>query len=309
MHQPFSTDSLVSEVTDPCPLCGGDTRVTDLYTGEVICTTCGCVLNELILSRRVIYFDGADGSDGRRHGVGLRQSIYDTGLNTVIRGNKDGYGVTLSKETVSNMHRLQRHDMKSKVNDSVQRNLSAAMAEMDRMCTVLHLPLTVKEGAAHLYRKTLKRDLIRGRSIDSFVAACIYATCRLHEIPRPLSLVVEESKREYDEVSMTYRFIVRELKLKMPLDDPFKYIPKLASKLGLSRQVELLAVDYLQKSRDKGVLMGKDPRGLCAASLFLASLSLGERVVQRQLAKACETTEVTLRNRYREMAKALDIEL
>jgi transcription initiation factor TFIIB len=117
-------------------------------------------------------------------------------------------------------------------------------------------------------------------------------------------MVVDESKREYEEVSKTYRLIVRELNLKPPLDDPFKHIPKTAHKLGLSRETELLAVKYLHVAKEKRILAGKDPRGLCAAALYLAALGTGDVLVQRQLAMVCETTEVTLRNRYREMATA-----
>jgi transcription initiation factor TFIIB len=187
------------------------------------------------------------------------------------------------------------------------RNLSVAMAELDRLSYALNLSDNVKEGAATLYRKALTLDLVRGRSIDAFVAASLYAACRLLQVPRPLSLVCDESKRTRKEVSMTYRLLLTELDLKPPIDSPFKYVSVLAHDLEISRPTERRAVTLLEEAKAKKGLIGKDPRGLAAAALYLACELNGERVVQRRVAKRAETTEVTLRNRYRGLKKVLGI--
>ena len=54
---------------------------------------------------------------------------------------------------------------------------------------------------------------------------------------------------------------------------------------------------------------GKGPMGIAAAALYIASVSTGHRRTQREIAEACGVTEVTIRNRYKEVAAALDIEL
>lgn len=309
MSQLFLTEPLTLSIQEPCPLCEADEKVTDLYTGEEICTSCGCVLNDKPLNRGkdMINYTGRNEVDKRRHGTGSRPSIYDKGLNTFINGNKDAYGTPLRQEKITEMKRLQRQDNRSKINESVMRNLSVAMAELDRMCSALNLSRNVKEDAAVIYRRALKKDLVRGRSIDAFVAASIYTSCRLRNIPRPLKTVCEESKRTYKEVSMTYRFLLKELNIKTPLDSPVKYIPSIASRLDIPAQTERKACDLLQAAKKRKALMGKDPRGVAAAALYLASELNGEKIVQRNVAKVAETTEVTLRNRYRGLKKALNI--
>ena len=117
-----------------------------------------------------------------------------------------------------------------------------------------------------------------------------------------------ESKRLHKEVSMTYRLLLTELSLKPPIDGALKYMPALASKLNIPRPTERRAVEILQADGMRKELMGKDPRGVAAAALYLASELNGERVVQRAVAEAAETTEVTLRNRYRGLKKTLSIE-
>ncbi|MBD3205032.1 transcription initiation factor IIB, partial [Candidatus Bathyarchaeota archaeon] len=174
------------------------------------------------------------------------------------------------------------------------------------MVTELHLPKNVKEEAALIYRKCLKEDLIRGRSIDAFVAASIYAACRLEKVPRPLKRVSKLSTREHSEVAMTYRLMLRELNLKPPVDGPFKFVPSIASKLKVKQGTERLAVEILRKGDEAKELMGKDPRGLAAAALYMACQKNDDRRVQREIAEAAGTTEVTLRNRYKGLKEAID---
>lgn len=318
MNQHFLTKSLTKNADDPCPICEGTDIITEAYSGEEICTGCGCVVNNLVMSRSRDWFYtvgvgtggvfSQTGGDMRRHGSGSRASIFDKGLNTFLNGNRDASGTPLSQETMQDMRRLQRQDNRSKVNESTMRNLSVAMAELDRLTSVLNLSQIVKEDAAVIYRMALKKNMIRGRSIDAFVAASLYAACRVLGVPRPLKDVVDESKRSHKEVSMTYRLLLKELMLKVPIDDPLMYVSKLAHSLEISRQTELRSIEILNEGKTVRALTGKDPRGMAAAALYLASELNGERVIQRNIAKEADITEVTLRNRYRGLKKALSID-
>jgi len=217
-------------------------------------------------------FTQTEKNDRQRTGLGMSYSLYDKGLSTVFRGNRDAYGNQLKDETRIKMDRLRKYDNRSKFDETWRRNLSIAMAELDRLTTALHLPQNIKEQSALLYRRALKMDLIRGRSIDAFVAASIYATCRQNNLPRPL---------------------------KMPIDDPMKFVPSIASKLKLKRDTEQMAVRILMKAKKGNGLSGKDPRGLAAASLYMACIRNDDRRIQKEVADAAGTTEVTLRNRLR----------
>jgi transcription initiation factor TFIIB len=53
--------------------------------------------------------------------------------------------------------------------------------------------------------------------------------------------------------------------------------------------------------------IGKSPVGLAAAALYIASIMNGERVTQKDLAKAAGITEVTIRNRYKGLSKVLSL--
>lgn len=232
-----------------------------------------------------------------RTGMATSYVIYDKGLSTVLTGYRDGNGKKLDEQMIQTMNRLRKYDNRSKMDDTQRRNLSIAMAELDRMSDALHIPQNIKERSAIMYRKALKEDYIRGRSIDAFVAACIYAVCRQSGVPRQLKEISFLSKREHSEIARTYRFLLREMKLKMPIDDPLKFIPNMASKLELRADTEHKAVEILRSAKKLRGLSGKDPKGVAAAAIYKACMENMDKRVQKTVAQAAGTTEVTLRNR------------
>jgi len=58
-----------------------------------------------------------------------------------------------------------------------------------------------------------------------------------------------------------------------------------------------------------GITAGKDPAGLAAVAIYVASLLENERRTQKGIAQVAQVTEVTVRNRYKELMKELGIEV
>ncbi|MBQ04805.1 transcription initiation factor IIB [Candidatus Bathyarchaeota archaeon] len=282
-----------------CTKCGSMNIIADPEAGEEVCGQCGLVLNDefIDLGPEWRAFTSAERETRTRVGMARSYTIYDMGLSTSFKGGRDARGNKLTVDTRNMMKKLKRYDTRSKLDDTWGRNLSIAMAELDRLSTVLSIPKMVKESAALIYRQALKADLIRGRSIDAFVAASLYAACRQRKVPRPLKGISKASIREHSEVSRSYRLLHRQLKLKMPIDDPMKFVSGIASKLNLKPDTERFAVDILMRAKERRGLSGKDPRGIAAAALYMACIEMDDKKIQKEVASAAGTTEVTLRNR------------
>jgi transcription initiation factor TFIIB len=135
----------------------------------------------------------------------------------------------------------------------------------------------------------------------------VYAACRFTETPRKIKGIVKASSRDRKEVTRCYRLILRELDLRMPIDDPMRYVPKIASKAGLDLKVQNQAIKILQKAKKMKAVVGKSPVGIAAAALYIASVMNDEKFTQEELAKAAGVTEVTVRNRYKGLIKSLDL--
>jgi len=284
-----------------CNRCGSSRFIHDLEVGEEICGDCGLVVSEENIDSGPEWraFTLSEKDERSRVGLGASLTLYDKGLSTVFSGYRDAKGKRLDTQTMTQMDRLRRYDNRTKMDDTWRRNLSIAMAELDTLSARLHLPQNAKEQAALTYRKALRMDMIRGRSIDAFVAASIYVACRQMGVPRPLKEISGASSRDHGEISRTYRLMVREMKLKMPVDDPLKFIPNIANKLRVNGETEHKAVQILRRAQRLQGLSGKDPRGMAAAALYKACLETSDRRVQKEVAEAAGTTEVTLRNRLR----------
>lgn len=243
-------------------------------------------------------FTPEEREERRRTGAPGSYTYYDKGLSTRFEPRE-------AEKDREKMWRLRRWDVRTKLDEAGMRNLRQAMAELDRISDKLHLPQSVREEAAVTYRRALQMDLIRGRSIDNFVAASVYAACRQARVPRSLQEIADATTRDLKEVSRTYRLLLRELDLRMPVDYPMKFVPKIASKVNVSQETDRLTVEILRKAREERALTGKDPLGMAAAALYMACKFNREGCTQKQVSEAAGTTEVTLRNRVKDLEEVV----
>jgi transcription initiation factor TFIIB len=244
-----------------------------------------------------------------RAGAPVRYAIHDKGLSTTIgRGNRDSSGKKLSSKRRAEIHRLRRWQIRSWIHNSKERNLNQALNELNRLASQLELKKSVKEHAAMIYRKALFSGVSPRRSIDATVAAVIYAACRLRQIPRSLKEIAKHSRISWKKIGHHYRILATKMNLKIPVPDPLNYVPKIVSKLNLPRSIQEEVVSILQRAKKYPHLtVGKSPRGLAAAAIYISSILTDNRVTQRKVAKAAGVTEVTVRVRYKEIARELAI--
>lgn len=295
-----------------CPECGSVRLIRDYEKGELICTNCGLILEESIQDMGPEWraFDSEQKKKRARGGAPTTLMRPNKGLVTEIdQYNRDIRGSKISPKKQAQLRRMRKWHKRISIATSMERNLAIALAELDRVASYLGLPDNVKESAALLYRRAVKEELIRGRLIESVVAAVIYAICRMMEIPRTLDEISRASGVEKKEIGRAYRFLKTQLEIKVPLTDPSQYVPKFAVALKLSTEVQQEAASLIRKSLRKGLISGRGPTGVAAAALYIASALKGERRTQKEVADVAGVTEVTIRNRYRELKKELKLKV
>jgi transcription initiation factor TFIIB len=91
------------------------------------------------------------------------------------------------------------------------------------------------------------------------------------------------------------------LDLKIPQQDPMKCIAKVANKVKLSEKTKRKAAEIMSNVMKEELSAGKDPMGLAASILYLSSIKTGEPVTQMSIARAAGVTEVTIRNRFKDL--------
>ncbi|RDE12668.1 MAG: transcription initiation factor IIB [Candidatus Thorarchaeota archaeon] len=300
-----------SQEPSTCPECGSTSVVEDATRGERVCGGCGLVLSDHRIDTGAEWraFSSEESDARSRVGAPLRYTVHDKGLTTVIDWrDRDTAGRKLTPTRRSEIYRLRRWQIRSRVHSSMDRNLAQAMSELERLSSQLGIPKQIRELAALLYRKSILQKLVRGRSIEAMVAATLYAACRIRSKPRPLDEVADTSRVDKKKLGQCYRLLLRSLEIKIPLSNPVDYISRFASELSLSSPVQLRTVEILNQSRDMGLTIGRDPLGLAAAAIYVASIMMDERRTQREIAEVARVTEVTVRNRYKEIVRVLGID-
>jgi transcription initiation factor TFIIB len=295
-----------------CPECESTNLVHDYDSGETICGNCGLVVQDVMMDEGPEWraFTQEEKESRSRVGIPTSYSVHDKGLSTSIdRIDRDAFGRKLPLSTRLQMWRLRKWQIRSRVHSSIDRNLAQAMTELDRLSDKVSAPSAVKEKAALIYRKALDEGLVRGRSIAAIAAASLYAACRITGTPRNLREISRASLVKRKDVARCYRLLLRKLNIQMPIADPLIYISKISQKSDISGHVQSIAIQILNEAREKNISAGKDPMGLAAAALYIACKRAGEKKTQKEIADAAGVTEVTVRNRFKNLKKLLNLDV
>ncbi len=292
-----------------CPRCGKSSMVLDSTSGEQICTHCGYVMKDRIEETGPEWrnFAKEQGEvDRRRTGTPSSLAMHDMGLATMIgKENADAAGHALESTMRNTLERLRTWDRRSQVHTSEDRNLRQAFSELARLGEKLNVGEAITEKAAYIYRKAFDKRLVRGRSITGMITAALYAALRDTETPRTLKDLSLVSGVKKNDLAQSYRLLLKEMDLRMPVRDPAKYISRIGSKAGASERTQRRALEILRRAQETGSSAGKDPMGLAAAALYVASVMENESKTQKDFAQAAGVTEVTIRNRYKGLKEAL----
>jgi transcription initiation factor TFIIB len=293
-----------------CSVCKSDRIITDQDSGEVICTNCGLVVFDNIEVSGADHYLSSTTDKTRNTGPPNSLALHDMGLSTIIaKPNKDAGGHTLDETMRYRMERLRRWDLRIKArNCSNDRNLREAFNQLYTSKDKLGLPDALVERTAYIYRKSQKRGLVRGRTVSAVLNAAIYTACRELGIPKTLKEIAVVNNIKRKTLATSYRLLISELDIKIPIVDPMKCIIKAANKASLNEKTKHKAMDIMCNLNEKEISAGKDPMGIAATVLYIACLNTGEKRTQTDIAQAAGITEMTLRNRYKHIKK-LELDL
>lgn len=291
-----------------CSECGGDVYRDDSQ-GELVCSECGLVIDDTNIDPGPDWraFGSEEKKEKSRVGAPVTNMMHDKGLSTNIGWkDQDAYGNQLSERKRKKVQRLRTWNERFRTKDSTDRNLKQALGEIDRMASALGLPENVRETASVIYRRALNENLLPGRSIEGVATASLYAAARRNRTPRSIDEFVQVSRIERKEITRTYRYISRELGLKIKHANPKQFIPRYTTELNTPQEVEIAAKELIDDAAEEGITSGKDPTGLAAAAIYAAALLANKKLTQAEVGNVAGVSEVTIRNRYQELLEVQD---
>jgi transcription initiation factor TFIIB len=286
-----------------------DRLVTDVVSGEIVCSNCGTVVIDGIEEIGKEWINPKDHeADKSRIGMPFSLAVHDMNLSTIIgKTNKDSAGQLIDSGMQARMNRLRIWDSRTMYRDSSSRNFTTAFVLLGKLKDKLSLTPSIVEKTAYTYRKVQEDGLIRGRTIGAVLVACLYITCREQGVSRTIDELAEASNIRRKAIAKIYRDIVFHLERKIPQVNCFQCIDKIANKIELNEITTRHARDLMKKVLEQEFSAGKDPMGFAGAVLYVSLQMEGKTVRQIDIADAAGVTEVTIRNRAKELKSKLHL--
>jgi len=316
-----------AEYYTECPECRAN-LIQDHSKGEYICERCGCVVMDQVddYGRESNSTDFEEKSKNTRASGSTSFALHDYGLRTEIAfGSKDYAGKSIDYQMAETMNNIRKWHIRSRIVSPQERRLSNVLTKINETCAAMSLPKLLLETAAMVYRNFESHYQAKGKSIACMAAATIYLACKKCSVVRSLEEIVEatgvtNADRSNEKLaSKYYRIMVMEMGVftvqppssqATSVQHPHlpvvalaidQYISKLANMAKIDTKVERLAIDIAHKTDDHLLADGKAPNGLAAAYIYVSSILLGVNILQRDVSSLSGVTEVTIRNRCKDI--------
>ncbi len=308
----MSLDNKVSEhgatTNMRCAECKSELVIFDTNTNELVCSACGCVASDK-------YYENehnstisrlSDFQDRSRTGMPESLTIHHKGLSTLIGvGDMDARGKALEPAQKVKIQRLRTWNNRSQLNDSISRNLEKALKFLNNFGDKLYLSQAVLESAAYIYRKAAMKKLAKGRSTLGLVGAALYAACRETATPKTISDIASVCNLSSKDIMSHYKLIIRELSLQVPVLQGPDYVTLISNRLNLSEKTKREGLRIYSEVQQNRLSIGKNPRALAGAVIYLASQSCNEFLRQVEICQVADISTVSLRKRCKEIKSTI----
>jgi transcription initiation factor TFIIB len=270
----------------------------------MICSNCGFVFSDMAQENSAEWrtFSSGTNSERVRTGSPISLTQHDMGLATIIgKSDKDSSGQKLDPSMHSMIHRLRTWNFRTQIHTAAERNLMRALNELARVKDKLGLSDAIIEKTAYIFRKAQEKHLTRGRSVSAILAAAIYIACREMGASRTLADIASAMDVKRKIISRSHRILINELDVNIPPVDLVKCIARIANKVNIGEKTKRMAMHTMIDLVDREISTGKSPMGLAASVLYTSCIRNDENKTQRNIAEAAGVTEVTIRNRVKDL--------
>ena len=302
---------MITHTIDNCKYCNAQNSIiTDFSAGQVVCSSCGAVLEDRIIDET---YEGRNfGSENQGSG-GKDQTRVGGPINAYTEEINAGVSIATKKNGTPLSNIRMRSSGSS--NNSLQRIFKKA----DELAQKLELKKSIVDKAKDLLALVEKQKKLKGRSLDCIIASVIYVACRLTNVPRPLPEIAKNLGLEKKTVNKCFNSIKHIIignndnQIAQNVSGLVNsYCNKLEEKLKKQEKQEnqekwkSLKKDAMEISEmicNKEVIAGRNPNTIAAVSILIASRLNELQLSKKDIADTTTTTENTISNAYQDLLK------
>jgi len=287
-----------------CPECRDPNPniVEEFGSGDLVCGNCGLVLGDRIIDTRSEWrtFANDEGDDPSRVGAAtdpLMEGMEN--LDTVISFRDGGTG--MSRELLRAASRSQ--------STRTERNLLTAFRDIASWCDQFSLPKTISDIAKQLYKRSDEEKLLRGKSMDAIIAACIFIACRQAHVPRTFREICNLTHVSKKTLGQCYKALEQAFNLtpgasaqttgNSPSTGPETLLVRYCNHLDLPPNVQSVCGDIIVAARKHGIADGRSPVSIAGGAIYFTCLLLGKVKSVREISAVAGVSESTIKLVYR----------
>lgn len=182
-----------------------------------------------------------------------------------------------------------------------ERNLVQAYKEISAMCDSISLSKIVSDTAKQLYKRVEDEKLLRGKSSDAIIAACIFIACRQEKVGRTFREICALTRVPKKDIGRCYKSLQNKLQTNTTIMNSEDLMSRFCSNLQLPNYVQKLGVDVVRRAKELGTLAGKSPISVAAACIYFVSYLYRTPKSTRDIAHVAGVSEVTIKSAYKSL--------
>ncbi|CAH1762382.1 3777_t:CDS:1 [Entrophospora sp. SA101] len=276
-----------------CPDCKNPVPniVEEFANGDLVCGDCGLILGDRIIDTRSEWrtFANDEGDDPSRVGAAANPLLEGSQLDTVISRRDGGSG------TARDLNRV--HGRANAVKG--EKNLIQAYKEIAAMSDAMDLPKVIADVAKQLYRRAEEEKLLRGKSTESIIAACIFIACRKQNVPRTFKEIHAKTRVPKKDIGRCFKILTGTFETNVPTMVSEDLMSRFCSMLRLKMKTEKAALELTTRTKELGTLAGKSPVSVAAACIYMASCLYQQPKSPKDVAEVTGVSEATIKNSYK----------
>lgn len=269
--------------------CRDFVKITDPETGEILCNSCGAVLER----QYVRYKRRKD--ESKHAGPPNTLRLADMGLSTVIGSGRDHAGRRIPPSDQARIKRLKAIDSRTRSGSTSSRNMRRGLLLIERMTEKMAITKAAAEEAAYIFRKAHGKKMSKGRNLDTLAVACLYASCRANNIPRNLTEFSRVAHADRTAIAKMYRLVNEGMGTKPKPFGPPSFVSKLADKLGMNEKITRKAINLIQDATDGHGLVGKRPASIAAAAIYAVCSTYAPKTSLRKISQTSKVSVNTIK--------------
>ncbi|KAI8978612.1 cyclin-like protein [Pilobolus umbonatus] len=267
--------------------------VEEFASGDLVCGDCGLVLGDRIIDTRSEWrtFANDEGDDPSRVGAAENPLLDGNQLDTIISRRDGGTG------TSKDLNKIHGRATAFKG----ERNLVQAYKEIGAMCDSISLSKIVSDTAKQLYKRVDDEKLLRGKSSDAVIAACIFIACRQEKVGRTFKEICALTRVPKKEIGRCYKSLQAKLQTNTSVMNSEDLMSRFCSNLQLPNYVQKAGMDLVKRAKEVGTLAGKSPISIAAACIYLVSYLYRLPKSTREIAHVAGVSEATIKSAYKSL--------